>query len=149
MAVDAENKIVKLCAEGIAAEMEGDVLAAMKCYNRAWEEKSSDYEACIAAHYLARLQDGAEAMLYWNEMALQCAKNVAHELVAAFYPSLYLNVGKCYEDMGEHRKALDYYYSGVDTTGELPDDRLGNITRAALLQHIQNIETKDFEDYPE
>ena len=149
MTVDAENKIVKLCAAGITAEMEGDVLAAMKCYNSAWEEKTSDYEACIAAHYLARLQNSAEAMLYWNEMALEYANNVAYELVAAFYPSLYLNVGKCYEDMGEHRKALECYYTGVDKTGELPDDRLGNITRAALLQHIQNIEAKNLEGYPE
>lgn len=142
MIVDAENKIVKLCAEGIAAEMEGDVLTAMKCYNAAWNENTNDYEACIAAHYMARLQDGVEEMLHWNKLALQYADNAAYEDVAMFYPSLYLNIGKSYEDMGESVKALEYYYLGAGKAEILPADRLGVITRDALMQRIQDIESK-------
>jgi hypothetical protein len=50
---------------------------------QAWEKRKDDYDACVAAHYVARHQ--------WNQESLDRADAVNAESVQGFYPSLYLN----------------------------------------------------------
>ena len=56
MEIDPTNPVVRLCAESIGAEMAGKVDEAMRLYREAWEARRDDYEACIVAYYLARVQ---------------------------------------------------------------------------------------------
>ena len=51
MEIDPNNPVVKLCTEGIAAEMAGRVAEAAALYHQAWEARSDDYDACIVADY--------------------------------------------------------------------------------------------------
>lgn len=77
-----------------------------KClHQEAWEARTDDYEACIVAHYLARVQRTPDEVLNWNRESLRYADAVNDERVAGFYPSLYLNMGKAYEDLGKRRGA--------------------------------------------
>lgn len=130
MEIDPNNPVVKLCAEGIAAEMAGRVAKAAALYQQAWEARSDDYDACIVAHYMARVQSSAAEVLRWNQSALDHAGTVADpERVKAFYPSLHLNLGKSYEDMGDAAESRKYYELAERGAATLPDGRLTEMVR--------------------
>ncbi|MFI0785470.1 hypothetical protein ACH4Q6_07735 [Streptomyces lydicus] len=88
MPVDPELPVVRLCVEGMQAEAEGRAEAALELFQRAWDTATDDYEACIAAHYLARHQKSPEDTLRWNQECLDRADRVGDERVRGFYPSL-------------------------------------------------------------
>lgn len=56
-----------------------------------------------------RFQGDPAETLRWNREALRRAEAVGDERVAAFYPSLYLNMGRSYELLGEQVEAEKYY----------------------------------------
>ena len=107
--MDLENPVVKLCVAGTQAEFRGALQEARALYQQAWERGRDDYEACIAAHYVARFQDDPEQKLHWNRIALERAEVVGDERVREFYPSLYLNMGQSYELLGDQDEARRYY----------------------------------------
>jgi tetratricopeptide (TPR) repeat protein len=107
--VNTHNPVIKLCIEGTQAEFKGQHEDAHTLYWQAWEIAQNDYEACIAAHYVARLQQKPEDILFWNLEALNRADHVQPELVKDFYPSLYLNMGRAYELLGNASEAQKYY----------------------------------------
>ncbi|MBI3189769.1 MAG: hypothetical protein HYZ33_03880, partial [Ignavibacteriales bacterium] len=95
--MDLDNPVIQLCMDGARAEFEHRIEAARSLYQQAWEAHSDDYEACIAAHYVARFQETPAETLRWNQIALDHANAVHDERVKDFYPSLYLNLGCSYE----------------------------------------------------
>jgi tetratricopeptide (TPR) repeat protein len=107
--MDVNNPVVKLCVAGAQAEFEGRLGDARALYNEAWEAARDDYEACIAAHYVARFQQSAEDALRWNQEALDRAGAVDPDQVRDFYPSLYLNMGHSHEVLGNQAEAQRYY----------------------------------------
>ena len=120
--MDSENPVVRLCVAVTQAEYAGRLDEARRLAWLAWQAATDDYEACIAAHYVARYQDTNERSLYWNQKALECALAVKDSRVESFYPSLYLNMGRAYENMGNQAAAQGYYAQaarlGVDHQGE-------------------------------
>ena len=70
---------------------------------------SNNYEACIAAHYVARFPADREDALHWHQIALNCAQQLEHEQAREFYPSLYLGLGRAHEDLGNSLEAQRYY----------------------------------------
>ena len=107
--IDPQNPIIQLCIAGTQAEFQGQVAQARELYLQAWQLAGDDYEACIAAHYLARFQDNPAETLRWNRAALRRAEAVEYERVASFYPSQYLNMGHSHELLGEQAEAEKYY----------------------------------------
>jgi hypothetical protein len=107
--MNPENPVIKLCIEGTQAEFQGDVEMARILYQQAWEASMDEYEACIAAHYVAHLQKDPQARFYWNQIALEKANLVKDARAQEFYPSLYLNMGQSYEMLGQHLEARRYY----------------------------------------
>jgi len=107
--MDISNPIIQLCIQGSQAEFEHRLEDAHALYQQAWELHADDYEACIAAHYLARFQDTPEKILYWNQVALEYADKVDNERVADFYPSLYLNLGHSHEILGNEAEAQQFF----------------------------------------
>lgn len=107
--MDSNNPIIKLCIAGARAEFEGKNEIACELYRLAWETVTDDYEACIAAHYVARCQDTPGEILHWNQVALERAEAVKDGRVKDFYPSLYLNLGRSYELLGKQAEAKKYY----------------------------------------
>lgn len=112
--MDTTNPVIHLCMAGARAEFEHRLEEARQFYLQAWDAHTDDYEACIAAHYMARFQDTAEASLRWNQLALEHAQAVGDERVRDFYPSLYLNLGKSYETLGNALEAQRYYDLAAD-----------------------------------
>ena len=107
--MDVMNPVIQLCMEGTRAEFEHRLEAARVLYEQAWNIHTNHYEACIAAHYVARFQDSPEESLRWNQLALQYAASVGDERVKYFYPSLYLNLGRSHELVGNQSDAQKYY----------------------------------------
>jgi tetratricopeptide (TPR) repeat protein len=109
MQLAQNNPVVKLCIAGTQAEFAGDIAAARALYWQAWEAAQDDYEACVAAHYVARHQPDPAEALHWNQVALERADATADERVRPFYPSLYLNMGQSYEKLDNQAEAKRYY----------------------------------------
>jgi tetratricopeptide (TPR) repeat protein len=107
--MDLNNPVIKLCIEGTQAEFQGQVDRARSFYKKAWEAAQDDYEACIAAHYVARHQDDPQERFHWNQVALNKAQTAGDQRVAEFFPSLYLNMGQSYELLGKNDEAKQYY----------------------------------------
>lgn len=104
-----ESETCRLCVLGAQAEYAGRPQEARRLYRQAWEAAQDDYDACVAAHYLARTQDDPAQALRWNEIALVRAEAVGDERVRNFYPSLYVNLGRAHELLGHLEQAREYY----------------------------------------
>jgi tetratricopeptide (TPR) repeat protein len=137
--MDPDNPIILLCVKGMRYEGEGRYEEALAQFAQAWEESTDDFEACIAAHYLARHQDTNEHRLKWNLEALKRAQAAGGKRVRDFYPSLYLNLGYSYEQLGERAKASHFYELAEKSAAEVPGDRYGNIVRDGIAQARQRL----------
>lgn len=133
--MDENNPVVKLCAQGMQAEGDGRPEDARELYERAWAESTDDFEATVAAHYLARQQPSAEETFRWNEEALKragAAGAAGDERIEVFYPSLYLNMGKSHEDLGDLDAARRCYETAAKKAEDLPDDGYRNLVRRGI-----------------
>jgi rifampin ADP-ribosylating transferase len=109
MEFNPNNNVVKLCLQGMNQEEKGKPEEASKLFLRAWNEGTSDFEKFLAAHYVARHQKNVSDKLRWLETALQFALKVNDDTVKTAFPTLYLNIAKCYEDLGDSGKAKKNY----------------------------------------
>ena len=107
--MDTNNPVIIHCIEGIWAELDDRPDDARIHYQRAWKASTNDYEACIAAHYLARAQDTPEASLQWHMRALELAYASPQENVHDFYPALHMSIGHAYKQLGGMVQAQRYY----------------------------------------
>ena len=98
MIADTDNPVVQLCAAGMA--IEGDAPAARDLFAKAWEMRRDDYDACIAAHFVARHQPTPDETLRWNELAVRHAEAAPTDRAAPFLASLYLNLGESHRVLG-------------------------------------------------
>ena len=137
--MDPNNPVVKLCAEGIDAEMKGRRDEARTLYLRAWELRQDGIDACIAAHYIARHQDTPAETLRWNELALTHALSASGDSIRAFYPSLYLNLGKSYEDVGDTASARELYEQGERCVNDVPRGGYGDVVRQGLRNALERV----------
>jgi len=135
--MDPSNPVVRLCAEGMAAEAEGRLNDARAHFLEAWGQSSDDYERAIAAHYVARHQESLEETLRWNLEALHRADAVGDERVEGFYPSLLLNMGHAHEQLGQWQAARDYYERAAARLDVLPDTPYGTTTRDTIARGLE------------
>jgi tetratricopeptide (TPR) repeat protein len=139
MTFDADNNIVKLCAQGMGLEGEGKKAEALKLFQQAWDEATNDFEKFTAAHYVARHQNSVVDKLKWDETALNCALKLNNNALKGMYPSLYLNLGKCYEDLNDFENAKKHYDLALFFTEYLPDDGYGNMIKNGILKGIDRV----------
>jgi hypothetical protein len=107
--MDLANPVIRLCVASTQAEFEKRLADARALSLQAFEAVQDDFDACIAAHYVARYQEDPQSVLEWNETALRHAQRVGDESVRAFYPSLYVNLGHAHEVLGNLAEARRYY----------------------------------------
>ena len=105
MTFDPENSIIKLCARGMESE----------------------------GHFVARHQQDIKGKLQWDETALEIALKINQETVKASYPSLYLNIAKCHEDLGAKARAEVSYKLALAHLEFLPEDGYGHMIRLGVL----------------
>lgn len=137
--MDPENPVIQLCIEGMKAEAEGKPEEARLLFLQAWQQSTDDYDACVAAHYVARHQRTPEETLYWNQESLTRADAVNDERVDAFYPSLYLNMGKACEDLGDIEQARKYYQLALARADGLPEGRYADMVHDGIKRGLQRV----------
>ena len=105
MDFDPNNKVVKLCLQGMAMEEADRTEEAAKLFLQAWNASSNDFEKFLAAHYVARHQNSVADRLKWFETALQLGSRMNDIVAQSAFPSLYMKIARCQEELGEPEKA--------------------------------------------
>lgn len=139
MKFDPANNIIKLCAEGMQMEGKGKPEEASKLFFQAWQEAITNLEKFTAAHYVARHQKNLADKLKWDETALKLALNINNVTVQEFFPSLYLNIAKCYEDLNDIENAKKNYDRASSFTEFLPENGYGNIIKGRIMKGLERI----------
>ncbi|RYZ24129.1 MAG: NAD(+)--rifampin ADP-ribosyltransferase [Chitinophagaceae bacterium] len=122
MEFSPNNKVVRLCLQGMGMEEIGKPAEAASLFLQAWNEATNDFETFLAAHYVARQQATASDRLHWLNIALQSAQNVNDNTVMSAFPNLYRGIASCYEDLQDPARAKefaelarDYQYHPADS----------------------------------
>jgi hypothetical protein len=82
-------------------QIEGTGAAAKRLVERAWDLRRDDYDAAIAAHFLARHQPTTSDTLHWNTLAVHHAQSVSDGRAEQFMASLYLNLADSQANVGD------------------------------------------------
>ncbi len=146
MQFDPNNPVVQLCAKGMEMELIKKPGVAKEYFLQAWEEATNDLEKFTAAHYVARHQNSVKDKLYWDEKALEFALNIDDGNMSANYPSLYLNIAKCHEDLKDRVNAQKNYQTALLYATYLPDNHYGQMIRSGIengLKRISELQTVD------
>lgn len=109
MEFNPNNNVVKRCLQGMGMEEKDKPEEASQLFLQAWDEATNDFEKFIAAHYVALYQKNASDRLKWLETSLRLALKINNDTVKSAFPSLYLNIAKCYEELSEPDKAKKNY----------------------------------------
>jgi tetratricopeptide (TPR) repeat protein len=142
MQFDPDNKIVKLCAHGMELEGEAKNDEASKVFLEAWEQAADDKEKFTAAHYVARHQPTIADKLAWDEIALNLAMKIEDDSVKGAYPSLYLNIAKCHEDLEDFEQAKKNYETALTYANSLHEDGYGRMIRGGVENGLERIKAK-------
>ena len=118
--IDGDSVVARLCVAGMA--IDGDAAAARALFQRAWDARRDDYDASIAAHFLARHQPSLDESLHWNRVAAEHAEAVTDERAKPLLASLYLNLADSYLGFGDSARAGTIVEQGVAALQFLPDD---------------------------
>jgi hypothetical protein len=102
------NPVVKLCLQGMEMEEKSKPEEALKLFLQGWKEATNNFEKFLTAHYVARHQKTVSDKLNWLETALQFALKINDDAVKSAFPSLYLNIAACYEELNNPGKAKEY-----------------------------------------
>ena len=139
MEFNQDNKVVQLCAAGMELEGQGKLAEAINRFEEAWNFTSTDFEKFIAAHYMARHQKSISDKLNWDKTALRHALNINDDSIKETLPSLYLNIGKCYEDLNDFENAKSNYKAAFSFSTYLPDNGYGNMIKAGINKALGRI----------
>jgi rifampin ADP-ribosylating transferase len=139
MEFDPNNKVIMLCAQGMDLESKGQPDGASQLFQQAWNAAENDFEKFTAAHYVARHQPTTADKLKWDETALNLALSMNDDTVKANYPSLYLNIAKCHEDLDDIENAGKNYQLALSFANQLPDDGYGNMIKAGITNGLRRI----------
>ena len=116
--IDPTNPVVALCAEGMA--MEGTPAEARRLFEQAWAIRRDDYDAAIAAHFIARHQLTPADVLHWNALAVRHAEAVPNGRAAELMASLYLNLGDAHANLGDVAAGAEAVRRAADHLAALP-----------------------------
>ena len=122
MEFNPNNNIVKLCLQGMDLEGKSKPEEASRIFLQAWNEATNDFEKFIASHYVARHQKNVSDKLKWLEATLQLALKINNDYVKGIFPSLYSNIAKCYEELGDLDNAKKNYELAISFKDKLPDN---------------------------
>jgi len=109
MEFNPANHVIQLCIQGMELEEKNKPKEASSLFLQAWNESTNDFEKFTSAYYVARHQETVRDKLKWLETSLQFALKINDVTVTGAFPSLYLNIAKCYEDLNDRERATKSY----------------------------------------
>jgi hypothetical protein len=135
----------------IAQVHRGERDAARDAFTALWAEigeAGDPFHRCTLAHFMADVQDAPADELAWDLRALAAADGVddarakAHHAslaIAAFYPSLHLNVAESYRRCGDLDRARAHLAHAEAALDALPDDGYGATIRGGLARLAERL----------
>jgi tetratricopeptide (TPR) repeat protein len=139
--IDSTNPVVALCAAGMA--IEGDVPAARRLFEQAWELRRDDYDASIAAHFLARHQTSVEDRLAWNLLAARHAELIEDGRAGQLKPSLYLNLADAYLAVGDSVEARATIGRAAKSLEDLAPDGYRDFVKKGIEGLVRRLDDFD------
>ena len=145
------DEIMTRIGAAMALGHQGDRAGAREAFAAIWAEVGDDGDALhrvALAHSMADVQDDVREEIAWDLRALDAAGAVSDERaaaagvaspVAAFYPSLHLNLGEAYRKVGNLALAQHHCDEGRARVESLPDDGYGAMVRDALDRLAERI----------
>ena len=119
--------------EAVALGHSGDTAAARERFADLWDRVEDPFHRCALAHYAADVQADPAAELRWDRRALTAADAVPdRSAVAAFYPSLHLNLADVHRRLGDVEQATHHLTRARATLDALPDDGYGRMIRGGV-----------------
>ena len=137
--MDPSNPVIALCAQGMAVEGSAD--AALRLFEQAWAARRDDFEAAVAAHFLARHQSTPAATLHWNALAVQHAEAVPDGRRAGLLASLYLNLGDAHARLGQQVSARAAVQHAADHLAALPPGGYREFVAMGIDRLTRRLET--------
>ena len=139
MQFNPNNKIIQLCTQGLEMEARIKPIKAKGLFLQAWDESKTDFEKFTEVHYVARQQSTIKEKLEWDKTSLDLALKIDDKSIQASYPSLHLNIAKCYEDLQDIENARNYYQLALSFTGFLEDNGYGKMIKAGIENGIKRV----------
>ncbi|MET7707819.1 hypothetical protein [Micromonospora sp. NPDC005413] len=133
--------------EAVHLGQSGAPVQARELLSTLWDEIGPTGDAlhrCTLAHYLADLQDTADAELVWDERALAAVADLTDDRarqhddalrVQGFLPSLHLNLADVHRRLSNTTLARAHLSTARTLVAQLPADQYGDLIRAG----IQNV----------
>jgi len=105
--MNLDGRTAQLCVAGTQAEFARDLEAARQLFSEAWDAAVDDYDAAMAAHYIAHLEPDPEEALRWNLIALERGR--LDERADSFMGSLLVSLGGAYQAVGQTTEAEHFF----------------------------------------
>lgn len=102
---DPKNKIIGQCMIGMNMEDQGDSEGAMTVFMEALNESENDYERFVVTYQIAKYEKNISKKIKWLEKALQYAIKAEDCGVRSTLSTIYFCIAKCYEELGDFKKA--------------------------------------------
>ncbi|MGY1661697.1 hypothetical protein ACI78Q_10810 [Geodermatophilus sp. SYSU D00705] len=130
--------------QAIALGRQGRRAEARAAFTEIWAEVyagADPLHRCTLAHHMADVQDDPWEELAWDLRALVAAESITDERaaaagatgpVAAFYPSLHLNLAEDHRKLGDLAAARRHLELGRQAAAALGDDAYGAMVRGGL-----------------
>ena len=109
MEFNPNNNVIKLCVRGMDSEGKGDPEEANSLFHQAWNESTDDFEKFISAYFVSRLKTNIQDKLVWLKRSIKFALNINNETVMSAFPTICMNIARCYEDLNDYDNAQKYY----------------------------------------
>lgn len=138
MLFDLDNPVMQLCAAGM--QVDGEPAKALALFEQAWTLRRDDFDASVAAHFVARHQPTPDATREWNERALLHANALTDDRATALIPSLCLNLAESYRLDSRISDAERLARRGLSALEQLPsDDGYAQFVRVGLDRVLERI----------
>jgi hypothetical protein len=137
------DPIMSEITAAIAVLQGGDRSGGRRRLEAVWSriaDAPEPFHECVLSHYMADAQDVLADELAWDirslDAALRCTAEVQFDRqafsIAAFMPSIYLNLSDDYFRLGDFARARAHLASAREVIGVLADDGYGKLIRGGL-----------------
>jgi hypothetical protein len=135
------DAVMVAVGRGIELRVQGERDQARRLFLDLWNKIGGDggdaFHRCAIAHSMADACDDVAQELAWDVRALAAAESLTDSsvaarggsTVAAFYPSLHLNLADCYYRLGDMPAAREHVGRGRTALNALPDDGYSQMIR--------------------
>lgn len=141
--------------EAVRTGQVGDRAEARTRLDAIWDRigpRGDPLHRCALAHWAADLQEDPADELVWDRRALEAADELGAERarahhpsldVAAFYPSLHLNLADVHRRLGDAPLAGHHLDRAREALGTLPDDGYGRMISGGVDRCAERLAAGD------